>query len=135
MNEVYKNQIFRYYSRVDNREVSETGLCPVVEGAFALIGKKWTGLIIHVLGSGPRRFSDILREIIDLSPRVLTQRLQELECAGLVARRVIPSTPVQVEYSLEDKGRALIPLMAGIAQWAHTWAEPAGPADDQVSEG
>ena len=102
---------------------SETGLCPVVEGAFALIGKKWTGLIIHVLGAGSRRFSDILREITELSPRVLTQRLKELEGAGLVDRRVIPSTPVQVEYSLTEKGDQLIPLMRGIAEWAHAWAE------------
>jgi DNA-binding HxlR family transcriptional regulator len=96
-------------------------LCPVVEGAFGLIGKKWTGLIIHVLGTGPRRFSDILREISQLNPRILTQRLKELEAEGLVRRTVIPSTPVQVEYSLTEKGRQLIPLMKGIADWAHAW--------------
>ena len=108
---------------MDSEVKSETGLCPVVEGAFTLLGKKWTGLIVHVLGTGPRRFSDILREITELSPRVLTQRLKELECTGLVDRHVIPSTPVQVEYSLKEKGQQLIPLMAGIAEWAHAWEE------------
>ncbi|MCK5248457.1 MAG: helix-turn-helix transcriptional regulator [Spirochaetaceae bacterium] len=107
---------------MDTELKNEIGLCPVVEGAFSLLGKKWNGLIIHVLGAGPRRFSDILREIKELSPRVLTQRLKELECTGLVNRRVIPSTPVQVEYSLKEKGQQLIPLMTGIAEWAHTWA-------------
>ena len=101
---------------------NDTGLCPVVEDAFTLLGKKWTGLIIHVLGAGSRRFSDLLREITQLSPRILTQRLKELESAGIVEREVIPSTPVQVEYSLTEKGRQLIPLMKGIAEWAHEWA-------------
>ena len=123
MGEVYRSQIGGYISHVDREVKSETDLCPVVERAFSLLGKKWTGLIIHVLGTGPRRFSDILREIKELSPRVLTQRLKELECAGLVDRHVIASTPVRVEYSLKEKGQQLIPLMAGIAEWAHAWAE------------
>ena len=106
-----------------NQQIShDTGLSPVVEDAFVLIGKKWTGLLIHVLGDGPQRFSNILREISQLSPRILTQRLKELESEGLVKRTVIPSTPVQVEYSLTEKGRQLIPLMKGIAEWAHTWS-------------
>lgn len=107
-----------------NQQISDdTDLSPVVEDAFALIGKKWTGLLIHVLGAGAQRFSNILREISQLSPRILTQRLKELESEGLVKRTVIPSTPVQVEYSLTEKGRQLIPLMKGIADWAHTWSD------------
>jgi DNA-binding HxlR family transcriptional regulator len=108
---------------MEQKIAAATGICPVVEGAFALIGKKWTGLIIHVLGAGPRRFSDLLREISQLNPRILTQRLKELEAEGLVRRVVIPSTPVQVEYSLTEKGRQLIPLMKGIAEWAHNWSD------------
>jgi DNA-binding HxlR family transcriptional regulator len=108
---------------MDVKIENETGLCPVVEGAFTLLGKKWTGLIVHVLGLGSRRFSDLLREITQLSPRILTQRLKELESVGIVERKVIPSTPVQVEYSLTAKGRQLIPLMKGIATWAQEWAE------------
>jgi DNA-binding HxlR family transcriptional regulator len=101
---------------------ADTGLRPEVEDAFTLIGKKWTGLLIHVLGAGPQRFSEIMREISHLSPRILTQRLKELVREGLVARTVIPSTPVQVEYALTEKGRQLIPLMKGIADWAHRWS-------------
>jgi DNA-binding HxlR family transcriptional regulator len=122
-----KGKFHTIFFIVDTEIKKETGLCPVVENAFSLLGKKWTGLIIHVLGSGPRRYSEILREIRELSPRVLTQRLKELERAGLVDRHVIPSTPVQVEYSLKEKGRQLIPLMAGIAEWAHAWAEADRP--------
>ena len=113
--------MFCYLLGMNQQTSSDTGLCPVVEGAFTLIGKKWTGLLIHVLGVGPQRFSEILREISQLSPRLLTQRLKELESEGLVKRTVIPSTPVQVEYSLTEKGRQLIPLMKGLAAWAHTW--------------
>ena len=107
-----------------NQQIGTDGnLSPAVEDAFTLIGKKWTGLLIHVLGDGPRRFSSILREISQLSPRILTQRLKELESEGLAKRTVIPSSPVQVEYRLTEKGRQLIPLMKGIAEWANTWSD------------
>lgn len=93
----------------------------MVENAFELIGKKWTGLIIHVLGTRTYRFSDLLREIADLSPRMLTERLKELEEHGIVKRDVLATMPVQVEYSLTEKGRELVPLTRGIAEWAHVW--------------
>ena len=105
----------------DNVE-REVGLCPVVERAFALLGKKWTGLIIHVLGTKERRFTDLLNEITDMSSRILAERLRELECEGIVKRVVIPETPVRIEYSLTEKGVALLPLMRGVADWAHEWA-------------
>jgi DNA-binding HxlR family transcriptional regulator len=63
---------------------------------------------------------------------MLTQRLKELESKGLVDRTVIPSSPVQVEYSLTEKGRQLIPLMKGIAEWAHRWAD--APVKEPISK-
>lgn len=97
----------------------EPRVCPSVEHAFAVVGKKWTGLIVHVLGGGPTRFSDLLNEVPQLSSRLLSSRLKELEAEGIVQREVIPDKPVRVEYSLTDKGKKLIPIMRSIAEWAH----------------
>jgi DNA-binding HxlR family transcriptional regulator len=98
---------------------SDRRVCPTIEHAFSILGKKWTGLIIHVLAPGARRFS----EIPELSPRLLTQRLKELENEGIVRRRVVPESPVRVEYSLTEKGCSLIPIMQSVADWAYTWYE------------
>ena len=106
---------------MNTRTESRAGLCPAVEHAFTLLGKKWSGMVVHVLGGGPRRFSDLLHEIPDLSPRILTLRLKELESESIVTRTVLPESPVRVEYALTEKGRALLPVMAGIANWAHAW--------------
>jgi len=97
-------------------------ICPTVEGAFRLLGKKWTGLIVHVLAAGDRRFSELLEAIPRISSRILSQRLAELEAEGLLARTVYPDTPVRVQYSLTEKGKALRPILVGLAEWAHRWA-------------
>ncbi len=103
-------------------------LCASVEQAFNLLGKKWAGLVIRDLSAGPRHFSDLERGIPSVSARVLAERVKELEAAGLLTRTVHTESPVRVVYELTEKGRALIPVMAGIEQWARTWnnAEAAG---------
>ena len=108
---------------MDQVEKSGRRVCPVIEHAFSLLGKKWTGLIVHVLAPGTRRFSEMLLEIPELSPRLLTQRLKELESEGIVARKVMPVSPVRVEYSLTEKGCSLIPIMQNVADWAYAWYE------------
>ena len=100
-------------------------ICPVVEGAFRLMGKKWTGLIVHVLASGEMRFSEIVDAVPGISSRILSQRLAELERGGVLARTVHAETPVRVSYALTEKGSALAPIVRGLADWAHRWA-PAG---------
>ena len=100
---------------------SRTEVCSAVEEAFNLLGRKWAGLIIHVLASGPRRFSEIERAIPGVSGRMLTQRIKELETAGILARTVHIERPVRVRYDLTDRGRALIPVMRGIERWAQSW--------------
>jgi len=102
---------------------SDKGVCPAIEHAFSILGKKWTGLIIHVLAPGARRFSKLLDEIPELSPRLLTQRLKELKKEGIIRRKVVPETPVRVEYSLTKKGCSLIPIMQSVADWAYAWYE------------
>ena len=101
--------------------VASVDLCPQVEGAFELLSRKWAGLLIHVLSVGPRHFSELRAEIPGVSARMLAARMQELQKAGIVTRDVQAHPPVRVVYSLTEKGRALIPVMAGIANWARTW--------------
>lgn len=99
----------------------QVNLCPKVEMTFGLIGKRWTGLIIYVLLSGPKRFSEIHSIIPDLSKRVLTERMKELEEHGIVLRQVIPERPIRTEYLLTEKGRELGEILGPISQWANCW--------------
>ncbi|SEC73508.1 helix-turn-helix domain-containing protein [Paenibacillus sp. GP183] len=96
-------------------------LCPKFEHAFELLGKRWTGLIIRVLLTGPKRFKDISDEIPSMSDRMLSERFKELEAAGMITRHVYPETPVRIEYELTDKGRALEPAMNEVQKWADKW--------------
>ncbi|KRG10700.1 winged helix-turn-helix transcriptional regulator [Lederbergia galactosidilytica] len=97
-------------------------LCPKFEKAMGLLGQRWTGLIIFQLLQGPQRFC-ILESSMPISARVLSERLKDLEHEGIVKRNVYPETPVRIEYSLTDKGKALQPLMSEIQRWAEEWQE------------
>ncbi|MEH7082180.1 helix-turn-helix domain-containing protein [Neobacillus drentensis] len=99
----------------------QANLFPEVEKTFELIGKRWTGLIIYVLLSGPKRFSEIHSLISDLSKRMLTERMKELEEHGIVLRHVIPERPVRTEYLLTKKGNELAKILGPISQWANSW--------------
>ncbi|HHP5605344.1 TPA: winged helix-turn-helix transcriptional regulator [Bacillus paranthracis] len=94
---------------------------PKIERSFELIGKRWTGLIIYVLMSGPKRFSEIHSMIPDLSKRMLTERMKELEDNDIVIRHVLAERPVRIEYSLTQKGAALGEILGPISQWAESW--------------
>ena len=102
-------------------EAIEGAFCPVFHHAVELIGRRWTGAIVRALLSGVVHFSELARVIPDLSDRMLSERLKELEAEGIVARTVIPATPVRVEYRLTEKGRALEPVLDAISQWAGEW--------------
>ena len=99
----------------------QPNLGPKVINSFELIGKRWTGLIIYVLLSGPKRFSEIHATISDLSKRMLTERMKELEDHGIVVRHVIPERPVRTEYLLTKKGTELGRILGPISQWAESW--------------
>lgn len=96
-------------------------LCPKFEAAFQLLGKRWSGLIIQVMQSGPKRFKEIAESISGVSDRVLTERLKELEESGILIRRVYPETPVRIEYELTDKGYALKAVMQATQKWGDEW--------------
>jgi len=96
-------------------------MCPKFENAFELLGKRWTGLIIRTLLSGQKRFSDIADVIPNMSARMLTERLKELESEGIVIRKVYPEIPVRIEYELTEKGQELKIVMDEIQKWAEKW--------------
>jgi DNA-binding HxlR family transcriptional regulator len=109
-------------------------LCPKFESAFELLGKRWTGLIIRVMLSGRRRFSDISVMIPHLSDRMLVERLKELETAGIVERHVYPETPVRVEYELTEMGHELEPVMEQVQKWANKWFETMNELEEHTDE-
>ena len=110
-------------------------VCPRYEQAVQILGKKWTGLIIRVLLTGKKRFCDFKASLPDMSDRVLSERLKELEEEGIVARRVHDTRPVLIEYELTEKGRALEPVVAAIQAWADRWCEPAAAAGPGEARG
>jgi DNA-binding HxlR family transcriptional regulator len=96
-------------------------LCSRFHRASELIGRRWTGAILFVLLKSRCRFGTLRSAIPDITDRMLSDRLQELEAEGIVERSVIPDTPVRVEYSLTRRGRALAPAVAAISEWADKW--------------
>ena len=101
-------------------------LCSRFHRASELIGRRWTGAIIFVLLRSSCRFAALREAIPDITDRMLSDRLQELETEGIVVRTVVPDTPVRVEYSLTKKGRALAGAMDAIAEWAEKWVDADG---------
>src|SRR3954452_18854413 len=83
--------------------------CPPFHRAVELVGKRWTGAILYVLlhADGPLRYSEIAHAVPDLSDRLLSERMKELERCGIVERRVAAASPMRVEYRLTDRGRDL----------------------------
>src|SRR5947209_16436984 len=98
--------------------------CSLYHRAIELIGKRWTGAIVLVLLDGPLHFSGIKRLVPDLSDRLLSERLKELESEGIVERAVLDGSPVRVEYRLTRKGQHLEPALRELKQWANYWVEP-----------
>jgi DNA-binding HxlR family transcriptional regulator len=95
--------------------------CSAYHQAVELIGKRWTGAIVFVLLDGPLRFSEVKVLVPEISDRLLSERMKELESVGIVARDVMDEMPVRVEYSLTEKGRALEPAVRSLKVWARSW--------------
>jgi DNA-binding HxlR family transcriptional regulator len=95
--------------------------CSAYHQAVELIGKRWTGAILFVLMDGPLRFSEVKVLVPDLSDRLLSERMKELEAEGIVERHVIDDMPVRVEYCLTAKGHALEPAVRSLKVWARSW--------------
>lgn len=102
--------------------------CDTMTSVFALLGKRWTGLIMNTLMSGPARFSEIVRAVPGVSERMLSARLTELISVGLVEREVLEGPPVGVQYQVTEKGAGLRPALDELERWGQRclMAEQAG---------
>ena len=110
--------------KIVDRTVDRTrrsACCSLYHRAVELVGKRWTGAILLVLMDGPLRFSEIGQLVPDLSDRLLSERLKELEAEDIVERRVQDECPVRVEYALTEKGRALEPALRALKRWSHSY--------------
>ncbi len=90
--------------------------CPV-EASLEVIGGKWKGVILFHLLGGTKRFNELMRLMPDVTQRMLTRQLRELEADRIVDRRVYPEVPPKVEYSLTPFGATLEPILRMLQQW------------------
>ena len=102
-------------------------LCAKFHKAVELIGGRWTGAVIRLLLNERMRFAELRDAIPDISDRMLSERLRELESEGIVARIVVPETPVRVDYELTEKGRALEQALCAVGRWAERWVDEVHP--------
>jgi DNA-binding HxlR family transcriptional regulator len=105
----------------DRSQTRSHGCCPLYHEAVELVGRRWTGAILRVLMDGPLRFSEIAQAIPELSDRLLSERMKELEARGVVERRVISGPPLRVEYELSRMGTELGPALFELQRWARRW--------------
>ena len=100
------------------RQAHETCETPcAIERGMGVLGGKWTGSILWHLKDGPVRFNDLSRMIGGASKKMITERLRRLEQQGLVAREVIDSAPISVEYSLTEFGRTALGFLDELRKW------------------
>lgn len=104
--------------------------CPV-EAALEVIGGKWKGVALYHLLEGTKRFSELKRDVGNVTQRMLTKQLRELEADGLINRKVYPVVPPRVEYSLSEKGQSLKPILLALRDWgnAHVLSDEVDAAD------
>jgi DNA-binding HxlR family transcriptional regulator len=86
---------------------------------MAFLGGAWTPNVIWYLREGPRRFNELRGDVVGISAKVLSQRLQRLQADGIVERRVMPTAPPTVEYELTELGRELLPAVDAIVEVGH----------------
>jgi DNA-binding HxlR family transcriptional regulator len=92
--------------------------CRAISDVLSRVGDKWSVLVVSKLGDGTKRFNELRREIGGISQRMLTLTLRGLERDGLVARKIIPTSPPGVEYDLTALGRDLLQPVSALSAWA-----------------
>jgi DNA-binding HxlR family transcriptional regulator len=96
--------------------------CPV-EACLAVVGGKWKGVILFHLLGGTKRFNELMRLMPDVTQRMLTRQLRELEADRIVTRKVYPEVPPKVEYSLTEFGRTLEPILKSLQKWGSNYID------------
>ena len=99
-----------------------TTFCPV-NTTLSVIGGKWKVLILYHLAEQTQRFNELRRLLPEITQRMLTLQLRELEEDGLIHREVYPVVPPKVEYSLTDFGRTLLPVIGSMHQWGVEYSQ------------
>jgi DNA-binding HxlR family transcriptional regulator len=95
-----------------------------VAEALVIMGNKWTPLIILALAKGPSRFCAIETELSGISPRTLSQRLDELEEKSVITKKPYAEVPPRVDYELTSKGKDLLPILKSMAAWGDKYQKP-----------
>jgi DNA-binding HxlR family transcriptional regulator len=108
-------------------------VCARFHIAVELVGARWTGAILRAIFTGHSRYAQIREAVPGISDTMLAARLRTLEAEDLVERVVLPTTPVQVEYRLTEKGRDLAPVIEAMIAWSHKWI-PLPSADGPAAE-
>lgn len=99
--------------------------CPV-ETTLTLIGDKWKVLILRDLRPGTKRFGELRRSIGQVSQKVLTAQLRQMEESGLVTRKVYAEVPPRVEYSLTELGHSMFPILDAMQAWGESYKRAQG---------
>lgn len=98
-------------------DAHESESCRCFRLAIDLLAKPWSGQILWTLQEGPLRFNELATQVEGIGEKVLSARLKELECHGLLMRRVLPTTPVRVEYELTETGRGFRDVVEAVTRW------------------
>lgn len=109
-------------------DTSDAPSCQLFKMTVDLLAKPWTGHILWVLQEGPLRFNELATRVEGIGEKVLSARLKELECQGLLVRRVLPTTPVRVEYELTCAGCGFDDVVQAITRWGALIAQSAEEA-------
>ena len=107
---------------MNKKQNKELPSCPV-ELTVGLIGDKWKILIIRDLLTGTKRFGELKKSLTNITQKVLTTKLREMEASGLVKRKVYPEVPPRVEYSLTETGLSLKPILDSMVIWGNNYRE------------
>ncbi len=105
-----------------------------VETTIAVVGGKWKPMILYALLSGPRRFGELTRLIPEITQRMLTLQLRELEEDGVIAREVYKQVPPKVEYSLTPLGLTVEPILSCMQQWGEHYANTRSMNEEHSSD-
>jgi DNA-binding HxlR family transcriptional regulator len=103
---------------VAEREISELEMIAGTRAVLGLLDGKWTVEVLYLLATGTRRYSEIYYEVGEISKKVLTRTLRQLEASGLVLRTVYAEVPLRVEYSLTRRGWSITEPLMGMYEWA-----------------
>jgi len=108
--------------------------CSSVKVTLDVIGGKWKPLIMYLLSIETLRFSELQRNIVSITQKMLTEELRELERDGLISRKVYPQVPPKVEYSITKYGRTLLPVLESMSDWGKVHRNGAGSLELEVGK-